>query len=140
MANPMVVEMKRLDQQLTEVNAQLDTQAEHDAAQIDALSQDRERLHAELNRVKSLLQQQQKSSATRMEDVEMQPVSHPFQSRGSLMQAASSQSQEGQVRQVQQAPPGMLETDMEQIVPGERVQERQTFGQVRRPNKKKENM
>ena len=52
MANPMVIEMKRLDQQLNEVNLQLDTQAEKDAAKIDALSQDRERLHAELTRMK----------------------------------------------------------------------------------------
>lgn len=43
--------MKKLDQQISEVNMQLDTQAEKDAQKIDQLSQDRERLHAELTRV-----------------------------------------------------------------------------------------
>ena len=44
--------MKKLDQQLTEVNLKLDTQAEQDSRTIDQLSQDRERLHAELTRVR----------------------------------------------------------------------------------------
>ena len=44
--------MKKLDQQLNEVNLKLDTQAEQDSRTIDQLSQDRERLHAELTRVR----------------------------------------------------------------------------------------
>jgi len=125
MANPMVIEMKKLDQQLNEVNAQLDTQAERDTAKIEALAQDRERLHAELTRVKALMAQQQKQTATRLEDVH---VSQPHYSA-----SAAASSGRGPA-----SPSALVPMEVEGAGGAAAGSERQQFGQVRRQHKLKE--
>jgi hypothetical protein len=65
----MVIEMKKLDQQLTDVNHQIATQVERETTESDALSQDRDRLLAELTRIKALMaKKQQQQTAMRMDD------------------------------------------------------------------------
>lgn len=121
MANPMVVEMKKLDEQLFAVNLQLDTQAEKDTRTIEQLSQDRERLHAELQRVKTQIAAQQKTSATRMED------------NFSTQAPAPVSSTSGLVPMEMESP--SYDDGTGASMPG---QERHGFGQVRRPAKKKD--
>jgi len=132
-ANPMVIEMKKLDQQLTEVNDQLNTQAEKDNRRIDQLSQERERLNAELNRMRAALAAQTRTAATRLEDVHISQPHYDASSAavGSGGGGAGGLTSSGLV-------PMEMETPARQEIEGYSAdQQRHGFGQVRRPNKKK---
>jgi hypothetical protein len=133
-ANPMVIEMKKLDQQLTEVNNQLDTQAEKDSRRIEQLSQEREKLNAELNRMRAALAQQAKTAAVRMEDVH---VSQPH------YDASSAAAGGGGSGMAHSTSSGLVPMEMEtpareEMQPYQQDQQRHGFGQARRANKKKE--
>jgi uncharacterized membrane-anchored protein YhcB (DUF1043 family) len=123
MTNPMVVEMKNLDRQLNEANAALDTQQEKDTRTIEQLSQDRERLHAEIQRVKVQMQQQRQTTATRMEDIHVSQAHVP----------APASSTSGLVPMEMEGP-----SHEDAASSGASGQERHGFAQVRRPAKKKE--
>jgi methyl-accepting chemotaxis protein len=132
-ANPMVIEMKKLDQQLTEVNDQLNTQAEKDNRRIDQLSQERERLNAELNRMRAALAAQTRTAATRLEDVHISQPHYDASSAavGGGGGGAGGLTSSGLV-------PMEMETPVRQEIEGYSAdQQRHGFGQVRRPNKKK---
>jgi hypothetical protein len=89
----MVIEMKKLDQQLTDVNMRLDAQSESDPAMIEVLSQDRERLHAELAQLMTLMAQQQKQMVTRNEEHEQEAdVNSCGSSDGNIESRSSSEA------------------------------------------------
>jgi len=63
-ANPLVIEMQDLEKQIANVNSELGTNAEVQAREIDELELERQRLHAEIARVKNLLASQQAQAKT----------------------------------------------------------------------------
>jgi len=144
-ANPMIVQMQELDRQLERVNQQMDTQKEMDQRAIEQLSQDRERLHAEIQRVKQILASAQKTSATRLEDTHMtsaaiampppMPAGRPLSATSHIapmemeMMPTQAQSQSQSQSSVPASAPAQDPT-----------RQRHDFAQVRRAAKKKDNM
>jgi hypothetical protein len=64
-ANPLVIEMQELEEQIKRVNEDMGVQLERDAQQIDNLEMERQRLHAEIERVKKEMQKANQNSAPR---------------------------------------------------------------------------
>jgi len=87
-----------------------------------------------LPQVKALMAQQQKTTATRLEDVH---VSQPHLSAAPGPSASASSSSAAAVA----SPSGLVPMEMESGAEGAPAgQERHGFAQVRRPNKKKEDL
>lgn len=66
-ANPLVIEMQELEAQIKKVNDNLNLNKETETREIDHLEVERQRLHKEIERVKQLMSQQQKTAPTRQE-------------------------------------------------------------------------
>mmetsp|Transcript_39646 Transcript_39646/g.78018 ORF Transcript_39646/g.78018 Transcript_39646/m.78018 type:complete len:3634 (-) Transcript_39646:369-11270(-) len=90
-ANPLVIEMQELEEQIKKVQEDMGYQAERDAKEIDNLEMERQRLYAEIERVKSEMAKAQSSAAPKRA-TEMPSVASTSMG-GSNMMAASSVTQ-----------------------------------------------
>lgn len=116
-ANPLVIEMQELEQQMKRVNQEMDTTKQLEVRQIDQLEIERQRLHAEIERVRQLLSQQQtKKAPTRISDA---PALAP---RAYVPQSTATIN------------PVVPQYTSSSVAP---VAQRQDFGQARGPMRKK---
>jgi hypothetical protein len=81
-ANPMVIEMAMLHDQVQVLNNQMSGKAEEDAQEIDHLETERQRLYAEINRVKDEMSKQNAVQIQPTRNIEMtSAAAAPHQSR-----------------------------------------------------------
>jgi len=65
MANPLVIQMQELEVQIKQVEENLNLREEQESTQIDQMEKERQRLYAEIQRVREAMAQQQKSGPVR---------------------------------------------------------------------------
>jgi len=68
-ANPLVLQMQDLQKQIETVNTQMNTTGQTQKREITQLESERERLKAEIDKIKALLASQSQKTATRVDDM-----------------------------------------------------------------------
>lgn len=126
MANPLVIEMQDLELQIRKVEQDMNIQGDTERIQIDQLEMERQRLYAEIQRVKEAMQKQNVSGPTGPSRAEAAPAA--LGGYGHQQAALPGQMGMGQG------------TSQQRLVPNNQQDStiHHEFGQVRRPAKKKD--